>query len=136
VRGKGGAVELNPDKEPDYAARVMADAEIVELLRCEGFTGTAFKDWQSRLIRDTTPRLTAGIRSRKAFHDKRTGRYVQPQLWHLRVLIDHDEASSLAGLTVALTLDRFRRDALIGRGWDLRRGVTINEYFLVLFFKA
>jgi hypothetical protein len=113
----------------DYAARLAADSEIVEKLRKQGFLGPDYEDWLIKLIRDVHGRLTKALRSGAAFTDHRS-RYVNPSLPERQLLSrDIHEAKSLANLAVTLTIERFRRDALIGRGWTPAGGAWITEYF-------
>jgi DNA-directed RNA polymerase specialized sigma24 family protein len=119
--------QLSPE---EHAALLKADAEICDLLRFYGFEGLVYEKWEMALMKDTLGRLSANIRSGRAFDDPRTRRYVRPSPAHQRLLqTDPHEALSLANMAIALTLPRFRRDALLERGWNPDRGATLQHYF-------
>lgn len=145
--GPGGpgleAAHLQPDLGEDYdwtdtagerrraAAidRLAGDRDLVGALRRHGFEGHEYVSTARELARYGVAVLTAWT-MRGTIFDKcvRVGRGVQRP--PPGVVIDRDEAQSLAGEVVAVALRHFREEVLLPGLWDPSRGASLTTFFV------
>lgn len=113
----------------EHAQRRRAEAEIVEILRAEGFCGENFERWRIRLVREVLARLTNALQSGAAFADRRV-KWINPSPDAVdRLRHDRHEAEVLANEMVQLALAPFVQAALVNKGWSPDGGSTVAEFF-------
>jgi DNA-directed RNA polymerase specialized sigma24 family protein len=112
--------------------RVAGDAELIEILRAEGFAGRNYDELVDRLVRYALAVLQGWIANGWIFV------LVENLGWGLpvtdrqrdRLRRDFDEISGLAAETVAPAFVKFEQEALKGGGWDPRGGTQLTTFFL------
>ena len=112
--------------------RVAGDAELIEILRAEGFAGRNYDELVDRLVRYALAVLQNWIANGQIFI------LVEKLGWGLpvtdrqrdRLRRDFDEISGLATETVAPAFVKFDQEALKGGGWDPRGGTQLTTFFL------
>ena len=117
--------------EQDEAAhvdRLAADAELVDLLREKGFAGVEYNYAAQELVRYGVAVLTRWLFTQEiyAVMINRLG----VGLDRPRTPIDLNEARSLAGEIVTVSLKRFRDDVLIPNKWTPTKGASLTTYFV------
>lgn len=114
--------------EAERLERLLADRELVDRLMWERYEGPTWDAFCRVLAEYGIAVLYAWIRNGKIFLEcKRRGFGGLQQRRHLS---DADEAQSLAGETVAISLRFFRDEVLIPARWDPTRGATLRTYFV------
>lgn len=122
--------EAEHQQEADRVDRLAADFEMVTDLALEGFNGQNFDVFQSELARYALAVLMAWMRRGLILarcRDRGFGGLPEPPL---RAFDDPDTVESLAGLTVAVALEKFRTTVLMRGRWDYRRGASLRTYFI------
>ncbi|REK89622.1 hypothetical protein DY245_14910 [Streptomyces inhibens] len=112
--------------------RRMADRQLVELLRRDGFKGRNYDRFIEELVRYGVSVLRAWMHSGYVFQVVAARGYgLKPHELDLEELAsDSDLREELATMTVALALPRFRQRALLEHGWTHEGGASITTYFM------
>lgn len=117
--------------EKDKAAhidRLAADAELVDILRDQGFTGQDYDYAARELVRYGVAVLTRWLLTEEIYPILATR--FQVGLERPRPGLTKDEAISLAGEVVAVALNRFRTDVLIPNKWVPTKGASLTTFFV------
>ncbi|WP_055697652.1 hypothetical protein [Streptomyces silaceus] len=112
--------------------RCAADQELVRVLRADGFTGPRYARFEEELARYGISVLRGWLHSGFVFTlVAARGFGLSPREGELAELArDSDLREELASMTVARTLPRFRRQALVEGGWRPDGGAGIATYFM------
>ena len=129
---------LAPDQVDDVRRmqasldRRLRDAELIRAFRKEDFSGLLYERFETELARYGISVLRAWMYSGYIFKLLTRRRFsVNPTEAELRELAeDSDAREELATMTVAVTLRKFRRNALHGGGWTAEGGASIATYFI------
>jgi hypothetical protein len=117
--------------ERDEAAhidRLAADAELVDILRGQGFSGDDYDYAARELVRYGVAVLTRWLLTEEIYPI--LSRRFQVGLERPRPGLMKDEAISLAGEVVAVALNRFRTDVLIPNKWVPSKGASLTTFFV------
>lgn len=123
VQGEDAYDMTDPERYP-------VDHELFELVRKAGFEGPAWKLLADRLVRHGLAVLGPWIRSGWVFtvaEQKRMPLRPTPQE---RLLVETRFAEDFVQETVTRALERFRRNAIDGDGWDPDLGSSLASYFI------
>lgn len=107
--------------------RLTADRELVERVMWRGYAGPEWERFRTALAEYGIAVLRAWIISGRVFVECRRkgfGSIVQ------RRRATPDDALGLAGETVAVALVFFRDQVLIPGRWDMRKGASLNTFFV------
>ncbi|WP_067826996.1 hypothetical protein [Actinomadura kijaniata] len=111
----------------ELAARLAADAELVALLAKHDFAGPQYDRFEHQLVRYAWAVLMAWMVSGEIF--MRCRRKGMPLRSPPHRFTQEDRTGLAADTLVPAVVD-FRRRALVGGGWDHRRGATLTTYFV------
>ena len=141
MAGDGLAVtdrDLRHDADPvtrslrEQLLRREADARLVAELAAEGFAGRRYRRFEDQLVRYGLGVLKSWMYSGYVFSlVARRGRPLHPSDDERRELRESDDVrTDIAGMTVALALPPFRREALVRGGWRPAGGAGLTTYFM------
>lgn len=116
--------------EAEKIDRLAEDYNLVQMLALEGFTGPKYDYFATELAKYGIAVIEGWMRRRMIFAKCRERGYGGLPEPPARAFDDPDVVSGLAGETVAVALDRFRRDVLMQHRWDYRRGASLRTYFI------
>lgn len=143
--GSSGAPVKRPDSENDSVPlswliepehltlaenvdRLAADFELVTDLGLVGFQGRDWTVFSTELARYGMAVIAGWMRRGLIFHRCRQRGF--GGLPPIDRPFDEDEIEEITGETVAKALVHFRRDVLMARKWDYRKGATLRTYFV------
>ncbi|MFD7844436.1 hypothetical protein ACFV4K_16040 [Nocardia sp. NPDC059764] len=110
--------------------RSAAEHELFELVRKAGFEGPAWKPLADSLVRHALAILGPWVRSGWIFAvAEREGMPLRPTAQE-RLLVETRFAEDFVRETITRALERFRRAARDGDGWDADSGQSLGGYFL------
>lgn len=110
--------------------RYAAEHELFELVRKAGFDGPAWKLLADSLVRHALAVLGPWVRSGWIFPvAEREGMPLRPTAQE-RLLVETRFAEDFVRETVTRALERFRRAARDGDGWNADSGQSLGGYFL------
>lgn len=139
--GSSGAANEAPNEDvieevadgPGAAGRLARDTKLVERLRRTGFQGLEYDEFEGELVRYGWAVLDAWLKSGTIFaRCAGIGRAVNPnERERERLIQSREDREDLVSIVVGDALDKFRENALVGGGWDGRRGgATLATYFV------
>jgi hypothetical protein len=114
-------------REAARIERLTADRELVDRIMWEGYRGPAWERLRTALAEYGLVVLSGWIFSGRIFVECRRKGFGAVGR---RRRVDREEASEMAGETVATTLVFFRDRVLVRGRWDVTRGATLNTYFI------
>lgn len=130
----GTTVDMGPhltrDEKDDAAHidRLAADAELVRILREQGFAGPDYNYAARELVRYGVAVLTRWLLTEEVYPILLTRFRIG--LERPRPALQKDEALSLAGEVVAVALHHFRADVLIPNKWTPSKGASLTTFFV------
>lgn len=130
-------LELTPQEQAlrDNLDRRLADAAVVRALAAEGFAGKNYARFEMQLAEYGMAVLPGFIKHGKIWaHCARGGVRLTPTEADLRALeADGGQgAHDLAATTVAVTVKKFRKLALVQGRWSPEGGASLTTYFMGL----
>ena len=119
------------DRAGDRMARLEGDRVLLDALQVDGYCGKNWDYFESVLATYGLAVVRAWLRDRSIFEQcarKGFGGLLPPP--DRSSFNDPDTVLELAGETVAVALESFRRTVLVPGKWDHRRGASLRTYFI------
>ncbi|MGV9667460.1 hypothetical protein [Nocardia niigatensis] len=110
--------------------RGAAEHELFELVRKAGFEGPAWKLLADNLVRHALAVLGPWVRSGWIFSVAEQKRMPLRPTTQERLLVETRFAEDFVQETVTRALERFRRNARDGDGWNAESGLGLGSYFI------
>ncbi|MFF7206198.1 hypothetical protein [Streptomyces sp. NPDC008141] len=111
------------------AARLAADARVVDVLRADGFTGPRYRKFAGQLMEYGWPIMIGWNSSGEIF--RQTGMIQRPVPAEKMVHDwDRDDRNEVATETVIAGLELFRTHALENGRWSPQGGATLTTYYV------
>ncbi|WP_433732491.1 hypothetical protein ACQP2Y_46825 (plasmid) [Actinoplanes sp. CA-051413] len=116
----------------DNLRRRLADQRLRDALAEENFAGARYRRFEQELAAYGISVLRGWMHSGYIFKATATlGFHLDPTEYELEELVrDSDVREELANMTVAVTLPKFRDQALVGGGWTSDGGASLPTYFV------
>ncbi|MER8186456.1 hypothetical protein [Kitasatospora sp. NPDC094015] len=132
-RGRPPAAPAGDDLGPELRRR-REDAALVARLEELGWRGPEYVIFEDGLVRYGLAVLDRWLRTGQVFRECRSRlrpvRVADRARERLRTEAGRDDRQQIAHDVVVAALPRFRRDALVGRGWSEQLGAALRTYFV------
>ncbi|MFE3054868.1 hypothetical protein [Nocardia sp. NPDC059239] len=110
--------------------RCAAEHELFELVRKAGFEGPAWKLLADSLVRHALAVLGPWVRTGWIFSVAEQKRMPLRPTAQERLLVETRFAEDFVQVTITRALERFRRNARDGDGWNADGGLSLGSYFI------
>jgi len=115
--------------EDERLDRLAGDAELVDALRADSFTGPDYEYVRDEFVRYGVAVL-AGWLKRGAIRAKCAEKNLRGVPAEVDREFDYETAYELAGESIARAVDPFREKVLLPGRWDPRRGAALKTFFV------